>query len=76
MLIDHSQLAVRVLERTCSANRAKSAIKYEPVGEKMKKTLSIVLIAVLAFGIGIAYAAPMLIIPVNIQPLPQVVRGA
>jgi hypothetical protein len=41
----------------------------------MKKSLSLVLIAVLAFGIGIAYAAPMLIVPVNIQPLPQVPAG-
>jgi hypothetical protein len=46
-----------------------------PVGEKMKKELSLVLIAVLAFGFGIAYAAPMLIVPVNVQPYPNVPEG-
>ncbi|MCW4000556.1 MAG: hypothetical protein NWE93_09975 [Candidatus Bathyarchaeota archaeon] len=40
----------------------------------MKKSLSMILIAVLAFGIGIAYAAPMLIVP-NIQPYPTVAEG-
>jgi hypothetical protein len=39
----------------------------------MKKSLSIVLIAVLAFGIGIAYASPMLI--PNIELYPQVIEG-
>ncbi|NLF89683.1 hypothetical protein GX563_12820 [Candidatus Bathyarchaeota archaeon] len=40
----------------------------------MKKSLSIVLIAVLALGFGIAYAAPMLIVP-NSQLYPQVIEG-
>lgn len=40
----------------------------------MKKSLSFVIIAILAFGIGIAYAAPMLIIP-NAQLYPQVIQG-
>ena len=41
----------------------------------MKKSLSIVLIAVLAFGFGIAYAAPMIVVPVDIQLLPVVKEG-
>jgi len=45
-----------------------------PAGEKMKKELSLVLIAILALGVGIAYAAPMLIIPNN-QLYPQVIEG-
>jgi hypothetical protein len=40
----------------------------------MKKSLSLVLIAILAFGIGIAYAAPMLTIP-NTQLYPRVFEG-
>ena len=42
----------------------------------MKKSLSLVLIAVLAFGIGIAYAAPMLIAPVDIQLYPTFPEGS
>jgi hypothetical protein len=41
----------------------------------MKKQLSLVLIAILALGVGIGYAAPMLIAPVNIQPYPHVPEG-
>jgi hypothetical protein len=41
----------------------------------MKKQLSLILIAILALGVGIGYAAPMLIAPVNIQPYPQVPEG-
>jgi hypothetical protein len=40
----------------------------------MNKSLSLVLIAILAFGIGIAYAAPMLIVP-NIELYPRVFEG-
>jgi hypothetical protein len=47
-----------------------------PAGEKgMKKSLSLVLIAILAFGFGIAYAAPMLIAPIDVQLYPQVTEG-
>lgn len=46
-----------------------------PVGEKMKKELSLVLIAILALGVGIGYAAPMLIVPVDIQLYPHVPEG-
>lgn len=45
-----------------------------PVGEKMKKELSLVLIAILALGVGIGYAAPMLIVP-NAQLYPRVLEG-
>lgn len=40
----------------------------------MRKSLSLVIIAILAFGIGIAYAAPMLILPNN-QLYPHVIEG-
>ncbi len=40
----------------------------------MKKSLSFVLIAILAFGIGIAYAAPMLTVP-NVELYPRVFEG-
>jgi hypothetical protein len=40
----------------------------------MNKPLSLVLIAILAFGIGIAYAAPMLIVP-NVELYPRVFEG-
>ncbi len=41
----------------------------------MKKTVTLLLVAVLALGMGIAYAAPMLIVPMNVQPFPQVLEG-
>ncbi len=40
----------------------------------MKKSLSLVLIAILAFGIGIAFAAPMLVVP-NVELYPRVFEG-
>jgi hypothetical protein len=41
----------------------------------MKKSVTLLLVAVLALGMGIAYAAPMLIVPMNVQPFPQVLEG-
>jgi hypothetical protein len=40
----------------------------------MKKSISLVLIALLAFGIGIAFAAPMLVVP-NVELYPRVFEG-
>jgi hypothetical protein len=41
----------------------------------MKKSVTLVLVAVLALGMGIAYAAPMLIVPMDVQLYPQVLEG-
>ena len=41
----------------------------------MKKSLTLVLVAVLALGIGLAYASPMLIAPMNVQLFPRVAEG-
>jgi hypothetical protein len=41
----------------------------------MKKEISLILIAILALGVGIGYAAPMLIVPVDIQLYPHVPEG-
>jgi hypothetical protein len=40
----------------------------------VNKSLSLVLVAILAFGIGVAYAAPMLVVP-NIELYPRVFEG-
>jgi hypothetical protein len=41
----------------------------------MKKSVTLLLVAVLALGMGIAYAAPMLITPVDIQLYPTILEG-
>ncbi|MFB3889266.1 MAG: hypothetical protein ACE14S_07220 [Candidatus Bathyarchaeia archaeon] len=41
----------------------------------MKTSIKLTLVALLALGIGVAYASPMLITPMNIQPLPRVLEG-
>ncbi len=41
----------------------------------MKTSMKLVLVAFLALGIGVAYASPMLISPINVKPFPRVPEG-
>ncbi|MCW4018547.1 MAG: hypothetical protein NWF00_07725 [Candidatus Bathyarchaeota archaeon] len=41
----------------------------------MKKSIRLTLIAFLALGIGMAYASPMLITPIDVKPYPRVPEG-
>ncbi len=41
----------------------------------MKKSLTLVLVAALALGIGVAYASPMLIYPSEVQLYPRIIEG-
>jgi hypothetical protein len=44
-------------------------------GDKMRPSLKLSFIALLALGLGVAYASPMLVTPMNVQPFPRVPEG-
>ena len=41
----------------------------------MKTSIKLIIVAFMALGIGLAYASPMFMIPINVQPFPQVPEG-
>ncbi len=44
-------------------------------GDKMRTSAKLIIVAFLALGIGVAYASPLLITPINVKPFPRVSEG-
>jgi hypothetical protein len=64
-----------VAEHDCSSSRANSHFSVIQDGEKMKFGVKLIIIAVLASSVGVAFASPLLYENLVVRPFPRIPEG-